>query len=306
MSGQGSARRELVLLTGVSGSGKSVALAAMEDAGHYCVDNLPPRLLIELLDAREGQPDVPLAVSVDARSGDQLADLPKRLQTLRQRGVAVQVVFLEASTEALLRRFSETRRLHPLSRHQPTPHATPARLALLEAIDAERTLMQGMRDAALVLDTSNLTAAQLRAQIQSLLHLVDDSMALLFESFAYRRGVPLDADLVFDMRMLPNPFYEPALRALCGLDAPVADYLKAQPEVADMVQDITHYLQRWLPAMQANQRSYVTVAIGCTGGQHRSVYVAQQLARRLGDQWPTHVRHRELPGTAPASPATNA
>lgn len=295
----------LVLLTGVSGSGKSVALAALEDTGHYCVDNLPPQLLPDLVAARQTEVEVPLAVSVDARSGDQLAQLPARLAELKARGVAVQVVFLEASTEVLLRRYTETRRLHPLSRLDGGGSNQPARMALLEAIDTERALMQGVRDAALVLDTSNLNAAQLRAQIQSLLHLVDSHMALLFESFAYRRGVPLDADLVFDMRMLPNPFYEPALRPLNGLDAPVAQYLAAQTEVQDMLHDLGRYLQRWLPAMQANQRSYVTVAIGCTGGQHRSVYVAQQLAQQLGGQWPTHVRHRELLATKP-SPAANA
>ena len=288
-----SALREIVLVTGISGSGKSVALHALEDAGFFCVDNLPPELLREFLRIEHGRHDRRLAIAVDVRSAGSLPHLLPLIQQLRGEGIAIQVIFLDASTDALVRRFSETRRPHPLSAEVPADEPD-ARHALVDAIEIERGLLAELRELATVVDTSQLRAAQLRLWVRDLVRAGSNRLTLVFESFAFKHGVPLDADYVFDVRVLPNPHYVPELRPLTGRDEPVADYLRAQPEVGEMLGQIEAFITRWLPAFEADQRSYLTVAIGCTGGQHRSVYFAQVLAERFRSRSATLIRHREL------------
>jgi UPF0042 nucleotide-binding protein len=287
--------REVVLVSGISGSGKSVALHALEDAGFYCVDNLPPELLRDFLKLENTRPDRRLGIAVDVRSAGSLPHLLPLLEQLRHEGVAVQVVFLDASTDALVRRFSETRRPHPLSTEPaPTEHAPDGRRALIDAIELERELLAELREVATVIDTSQLRPAQLRVWVRDMVRDTGNRLTLVFESFAFKFGVPLDADYVFDVRVLPNPHYVAELRPQTGRDAPVADFLRAQPEVGEMLGQIEAFIARWLPAFEDDQRSYLTVAIGCTGGQHRSVYFAETLAARFRDRGATLIRHREL------------
>jgi RNase adapter protein RapZ len=278
------APRKVVLVTGISGSGKSVALHALEDAGFFCVDNLPPELLRDFLRLEAERSERRIAIAVDVRSAGSLPHLLPLLAQLRGEGIGVQTIFLDATTGALLRRFSETRRAHPLAE----------RGALVEAIELERQLLAGLRELSTVIDTSQLRPTQLRAWMRELVGAVDSRLTLVFQSFAYRHGVPLDADYVFDIRVLPNPHYVRELRPLTGRDAPVAAYLEAQPEVIEMLGQIETFLRRWLPAFEADQRSYLTVAIGCTGGQHRSVFMAETLAQRFSPAVSTLLRHREL------------
>ena len=292
--------REFVLVTGISGSGKSVALHALEDAGFFCVDNLPPELLRDFLDLERSRDARRLAIAVDARSGASLPHLVNVLQALRVEGLPVRVIFLEASTDALVRRFSETRRPHPLSDAGAAeagiePSSADGRRALMDAIELERELLAGLREVSTVIDTSQLRPAQLSAWMRSMVSADQSRLTLVFESFAFRHGVPLDADYVFDIRVLPNPHYVRELRPLTGRDPAVEAYLLGQPEVGEMRAQIEAFLERWLPAFVRDQRSYLTVAIGCTGGQHRSVYFVEALARHFGDRWSTLVRHRELP-----------
>lgn len=281
---------EMVLITGMSGSGKSVALHALEDAGYYCVDNLPPELLMPFVALEHQRGPRKVAIAMDVRSATSLPLVPQQLRQLQAQGVTVQSLFLDANTETLVRRFSETRRLHPLSRGDTADQHR----ALVDAIELERELLSDMREQSHVLDTSMIRASQLQAYVKSLIAAPAPQLTLVFESFAFKRGVPLDADYVFDVRMLPNPHYEPDLRHLTGCDLAVADYLKAHAEVADMLGDIERFLDHWLQALVRDHRSYVTVAIGCTGGQHRSVYLVEKLAESFGKQWPTLKRHREL------------
>ena len=281
---------ELVLITGMSGSGKSVALNALEDAGYYCVDNLPPELLTPFVALEKEHGARKVAIAIDVRSASSLPLVPKQLQELRDSGIAVQAIFLDASTETLVRRFSETRRLHPLSRMD----ASDQHRALVDAIELERELLGDMREQAHTLDTSMIRSSQLQAYVKSLISNPATQLTLVFESFAFKRGVPLDADYVFDVRMLPNPHYESALRDLTGRDQQVVDYLKSYPEVGEMFSHIEQFLSRWLQALVRDHRSYVTVAIGCTGGQHRSVYLVDTLAAAFAVSWPTLKRHREL------------
>ena len=291
--------REVVLISGISGSGKSVALHALEDAGFFCVDNLPPELLRDFLKLENARPDRRLGIAVDVRSAGSLPHLLPLLEQLRHEGVGVEVVFLDASTDALVRRFSETRRPHPLS-SEPAQvgHAPDGRRALIDAIELERELLAELREVATVIDTSQLRPAQLRRWVHSMvrdrLGHSGNRLTLVFESFAFKFGVPLDADYVFDVRVLPNPHYVPELKPLTGRDAPVAEFLRAQPEVGEMLGQIEAFLACWLPAFEDDQRSYLTVAIGCTGGQHRSVYFAETLAERFRDRAATLIRHREL------------
>ena len=297
--------REVVLVTGISGSGKSVALHALEDAGFFCVDNLPPELLRDFIRLEHGRSSRRIAVAVDVRSAGSLPHLVPMIEQLRSEGVAVTSVFLDAATDALVRRFSETRRPHPLSEasasHAQVAHSKGDRLAegrrvLVDAIELERQLLAELRDLSTVIDTSELRPAQLRAWIAQLLGGAAGRLTLVFESFAFKHGVPLDADFVFDVRVLPNPHYIRELRPQTGRDADVAAYLEAQPDVAEMLAQIEAFLLRWLPAFEEDQRSYLTVAIGCTGGKHRSVYLVEKLAGRFSDQAATLVRHRELDG----------
>ena len=281
---------EIVLITGMSGSGKSVALHALEDAGFYCVDNLPPELLPSFVALEQHHRATKVAIAMDVRSATSLPLVPKQLAQLRARGVAVQSLFLDASTETLLRRFSETRRLHPLSRMD----ASDQHRALVDAIELERELLGDMREQSHVLDTSMIRSSQLQGYVKSLISAQTTQLTLVFQSFAFKRGVPLDADYMFDVRMLPNPHYETALRALTGKDEAVINYLRAHSEVADMFNDIEKFIRHWLKALVRDHRSYVTVAVGCTGGQHRSVYLVEALVQSFGQNWQTLKRHREL------------
>jgi len=285
---------DLVLITGMSGSGKSVALHALEDAGYYCVDNLPPELLTPFIALQHEQHATRVAIAMDVRSGVSLPIVPQQLEALRHDGVSLRSLFLDATTDALLRRYSETRRRHPLSRQEGRTDVPEQQRVLMQAIELERELLADLRDGADVIDTSLIRPAQLQSYIKALISAPQNALTLVFESFAFKRGVPLDADYVFDVRMLPNPHYVPALRALTGRDAPVIEWLREHDDVARMYDDIEQFLSHWLDALARDHRSYVTVAIGCTGGQHRSVYLAEKLARYFEHQQQVLVRHREL------------
>ena len=281
---------EMVLITGMSGSGKSVALHALEDAGYYCVDNLPPELLESFVALELKHKASRVAIAMDVRSAASLPLVPKQLLALQAQGMAIKSIFLDASTDTLVRRFSETRRMHPLSRG----NASDTHRALVEAIEHERELLAEIREQAQVIDTSIIRSSQLQTYLKTLVAAPASRLTLVFESFAFKRGVPLDADYVFDVRMLPNPHYENHLRSLTGRDQPVADYLRSHPEVTDMFTSIENFLGQWLPALLRDQRSYVTVAIGCTGGQHRSVYLVEVLTLAFAARWQTLKLHREL------------
>ena len=292
---------DIVLLTGISGSGKSVALNALEDTGYFCVDNLPPELLRGLVDLEQKRaPELQrrLAVSIDVRSAQSLPDLLPVVAQLRKEGISVRSVFLDASTDALVRRFSETRRPHPLSQSVQVDGSSGEQI-LMDTINLERELLSPLREVSTVIDTSLLRPTQLRTWIHNVVQASASKLTLVFESFAFKHGVPIDADFVFDVRMLPNPYYIKELKPLTGRDQPVIDYLAQQPESAEMIAQIEAFLLRWLPTMEGDQRSYVTVAIGCTGGQHRSVYVAETLAKRLSTRPLAEIesiliRHRSL------------
>jgi len=275
---------QLVLVSGLSGSGKSIALDVLEDSGYYCVDNLPATLLLDVVKFLDGGGQSRIAVSVDARSVA-LSSLPQHLAALKAMGAETTVLFLEASPETLLRRFSETRRGHPLA---------ASGLTLGEAIARERDLLAGVSELGHHIDTSGLRPKVLRNWIKELLGLGEGSLTLLFESFAFRDGIPLDADWVVDARMLPNPHYQPGLASLTGRDAPVIEFLEREEMVRAFLDDLRGFLGRWLPEVRRDNRSYLTVAIGCTGGRHRSVYLAERLAQSFGEEWRVLLRHRGL------------
>ncbi len=283
---------QLVLVSGLSGSGKSIALDVLEDSGYYCVDNLPATLLLDVVKFLGEAGHERIAISIDARSVA-LSSLPERLATLKARGVESTLLFLEASGQTLLRRFSETRRSHPLAGSSQTPGLT-----LDEAIARERSLLAGISELGHHIDTSALQPKALRNWIKDLLGLGSGSLTLLFESFAFRDGIPIDADWVLDARMLPNPHYEPGLRELTGRDAPVIEYLEKQERVSAFLEDVRAFLARWLPDVRRDNRSYLTIAIGCTGGRHRSVYLAERLAQAFGAEARVLVRHRGLAAAA--------
>ncbi|CAD6544775.1 RNase adapter RapZ [Paraburkholderia sabiae] len=284
----------IILITGISGSGKSVALNALEDAGYYCVDNLPPRFLPELATYLAGDGLERLAVAIDARSGASLDDMPQMIRDLSGKH-DVRVLFLNASTQALIQRFSETRRRHPLSGTPAHDADVGVLTSLAEAIERERELVASLAEFGHQIDTSNLRANVLRMWVKRFIEQEHTGLALMFESFGFKRGVPLDADFVFDVRMLPNPYYDRELRPLTGLDKPVIDFLDALPVVQQMIGDIESFLQKWLPRFRDDNRSYLTVAIGCTGGQHRSVFIAETLAARFASEGNVIVRHRDAP-----------
>ncbi|HYD93753.1 MAG TPA: RNase adapter RapZ [Noviherbaspirillum sp.] len=283
----------IILITGISGSGKSVGLNALEDAGYFCVDNLPPKLLRQLVATRLEEGADTLAVAMDARSADSLAGLPADIRQLKNEGHDVKVLFLTAKTESLIARFSETRRSHPLS-HRFRPEQSGAQPTLTECIVREREMLSAVEGIGHVIDTSGLSANKLRAWIKDLVETERTPLTLLFESFAFKFGVPLDADLVFDVRVLPNPYYDLSLRPFTGRDEPVIRFLDAQAHAAELLFDIRTFVEKWLPAFKNDNRSYLTVAVGCTGGQHRSVYMVEQLARHFGASERVLVRHREL------------
>ena len=285
---------EIVLITGMSGSGKSVALHALEDAGFFCVDNLPPELLVPFVALEKAHKATRVAIAMDVRTATSLPLLPEQLSVLKNQGITVKSLFLDATTGTLVRRYSETRRKHPLSQSASDHSTQDQRRALVDAIELERELLADLREQAHVIDTSIIRPSQLQSYVKSLISTSGEQMTLVFESFAFKRGVPGDADFVFDVRMLPNPHYEPELRHLTGQDAPVADFLKEQADVVQMLEHIQKFLNFWLDALARDHRSYVTVAIGCTGGQHRSVYLVEQLVQLFGNKWVTLKRHREL------------
>ena len=296
---------ELVLITGMSGSGKSVALHALEDAGYYCVDNLPPELLLDFVRLQHQRQAPRVAIAMDVRSATSLPQVPGHLRTLAKQGVVIRSLFLDATTDTLVRRYSESRRRHPLSRSDNDDAVSDERPALIEAIEMERELLADLREHAHVIDTSIIRPSQLQRYVRSMLVLAGAQLTLVFESFAFKRGIPSDADYVFDVRMLPNPHYEPELRPLTGRDEPVIAYFREQPEVEKMLRHIAGFLDTWLTALADDHRSYVTVAIGCTGGQHRSVYLVEELTRTFSAHWATLSRHRELDATPGRYPATS-
>ncbi len=276
---------QLFLISGLSGSGKSVALKVLEDSGYYCVDNLPADLLATLVEHLQHAGYNSIAVSVDVRSANSVQRLPSLLQKIKQQNVDVHVLFLDAQTDTLVKRFSETRRLHPLSDGVRT---------LPECVKHERELLAEISDIGHHIDTTELNANSLRAWIKQFIKLDRARLTLLFESFGYKHGIPMDADFVFDVRCLPNPYYNPVLQPLTGRDAAVIEFLDSTPSTQDMFGDIRDFIERWLPSFIADNRSYLTVAIGCTGGQHRSVYLAEKLARYFEHQQQMLVRHRAL------------
>jgi len=281
---------EVVLITGMSGSGKSVALHALEDSGFYCVDNLPPELLIPFAELESERKEERVAIAIDVRSADSLPLMPDQLIKLKNMGFKTSSIFLDASSDTLLRRYSETRRRHPLSGRV----AAEGELALTESIEYERELLSRLREKAHVIDTSFLRAPQLQSYVKSFVNSSGAKMTLVFESFGFKRGIPIDADYVFDVRMLPNPHYENALRPLTGKDEPVQAFLEKYPDVKTMQEHIQAFMTHWLPALEKDHRNYITVAIGCTGGQHRSVYLVEKLSQYFSANWLTLKRHREL------------
>jgi len=276
---------QLILITGLSGSGKSVALNVLEDSGYYYVDNLPLKLLLQTVDLLAAGKQERVALSIDMRSAQELAGLPGQLADFRKRGHDVRVLFLEAKTDTLIKRFSETRRRHPLA---------DDKLTLTECIERERELLADIADLAHRVDTSDLGPNTLRGWIKDFVGLPHAGLTLLFESFGFKHGLPLNADLVFDARCLPNPNYDPRLRPLTGRDRAVIEFLGSDPATRKMLEDIRRFVADWLPAFDRDNRSYLTVAVGCTGGQHRSVYLVETLAGLFRSRTQVLLRHREL------------
>ena len=284
----------VVLITGISGSGKSVALRMLEDTGYTCIDNLPVRFLSEFIATSSANDSMQrVAIAIDVRSPGELAELPDAITALRSLGTSLRVVFLDADTSTLVHRYSESRRRHPLTDRAARLGRNPS---LQGCIDLERDMLAPLREQAHVIDTTALTPGQLRAWMRDLIQADRAPLVLTFESFAYKRGVPNSADLLFDVRCLPNPHYDSTLRPLTGRDEPVANWLAGFDVVGNMIDDIAGFIRRWLPEYTKDTRNYLTVAVGCTGGQHRSVYVVEQLARMFADHQPLLVRHRtQLP-----------
>lgn len=276
---------DLILIAGVSGSGKSVALAAFEDAGYYAVSNLPVPLLVETTGYLEKSGQQRVAVALDVKTGPGLPGLAEAMSALDRRGWQVRLLYLEASVETVVKRFSETRRRHPFSSTERT---------LTEAIEYERDLLAHVRSLGMTFDTSEVPAAALRGWIKDFVSVDPSQITLQVESFGFKHGLPLDADLVFDARCLPNPHYEQALSPLTGKHAQVIEFLETIPEVERMYGDIYHFVASWLPDYARDNRNYLTVAIGCTGGQHRSVYLVERLARAFSPRYQVLIRHREL------------
>ncbi len=282
---------KLTIISGRSGSGKSTVLHVLEDRGYYCIDNLPASLLSSLASRissdATGIPNV--AVSIDARNiSADLDKFPSIINELKNKSLSTEIVFLDANSQTLLKRFSESRRKHPLSSEA---------IGLKEAIDKESELLEAISImASLSIDTSNMSLHQLRDTVKN--RLLDDqqtTLALLFQSFGFKNGLPVDADIVYDVRCLPNPYWDNSLRSLTGLDDAVVGFLDSQEEVQEMCSDIENFLQKWIPSFESNNRSYITVALGCTGGQHRSVYMCEKLGEIFSTQGSNvQVRHREL------------
>lgn len=276
---------QLIVISGLAGSGKSIALTVLEDSGYYCVDNLPANLLQEVILYFKKSSHPRIAVSIDARSRKTLHLFPKQMADLKQKEIDVRLLFLEAKTDTLVKRFSETRRRHPLSDDQ---------LTLLECIQLEREILAKVKDLAHYIDTSDLSASSLRTWVRDFIDLDRSRLTLLFQSFGFKHGIPLDADIMFDVRCLPNPFYEEQLKSLTGTDDAVIEYLSRHVDVNRMFDDIRRFVDDWLPCFIRDNRNYLTIAIGCTGGRHRSVYLAVRLAKYFTKKNQVLVRHREL------------
>jgi len=285
---------QVILISGISGSGKSVALNVLEDAGYYCVDNLPPSLLPQLIQTLHDEGHLSVAIAIDSRSAHLLNSFPGTVEALRNDGHDVRILFLTASTESLVARFSETRRSHPLSHRLSIERGAGIRMSLTECIEEEREILAPIQTLSHRIDTTDLSANQLRTWVKDVIQIRHLPLTLMFESFAFKRGVPLDADLVFDVRMLPNPHYDIAMRPLTGRDQPVIDFLDQQMMVQEMYIDILRFLTKWIPAFKLDNRSYLTIAIGCTGGQHRSVYMVEKLASHFHQIEQVLIRHRRL------------
>ncbi len=274
-----------IIVTGLSGSGKSVVLKVLEDAGYYCVDNLPVMFALEVILFLQKMGNDKVALSLDVRSGSGIGDLPRTIDQLKTNHVDPRVLFLEANTETIVKRFSEARRPHPLADDKRT---------LQECISWERNILSAVAERAHHIDTSDLGPNALRGWVREFINLDESKITLFFQSFGFKNGIPRDADFVFDVRPLPNPYYDPKLRPLTGKDQAVIKYLESLPEVQGMLGDIEQFLARWLPDFVRDNRRSLTIAIGCTGGQHRSVYFAEQLAARFGKTQQVQVRHRGL------------
>ncbi len=279
---------QLFLISGLSGSGKSVALKVLEDSGYYCVDNLPVELLPSLITHLDQSGYKRIAVSIDVRSGSSVKQLPQQIEQLKLEGVDVHLLFLDAQTDTLVKRYSESRRRHPLS---------DDKLTLPECVMRERELLADISSIGHHIDTSDLRANALQSWVKDFIRIDRANLTLLFQSFGFKHGIPLDADFVFDVRCLPNPHYDPLLRPLTGCDMPVIDFLEKTPDAQKMFTDIEKFVTDWLPCFLADNRSYLTVAIGCTGGQHRSVYFAEKLAKHFKTRQQVLLRHRELAGS---------
>lgn len=280
---------DVVIITGISGSGKSVAIRMLEDSGYTCIDNLPVRFLHDFIGNARDNGLQHVAVAIDIRTPGELEDLPGVLTSLRSMGTNLHVIFLDANNNTLIQRYSESRRRHPLT-DRLQHNGQPA--SLLDCINSEREILASIRDQEHVIDTSGLTPGQLRNWVKNLVQLRPSEIILTFESFAFKRGVPDGADLVFDVRCLPNPYYDHELRPLTGKDQAIANWLSQFNEVIEMQADIAAFINKWLPFYQRDTRNYLTIGIGCTGGQHRSVYIAEQLAKQFAQQTNVLIRHR--------------
>lgn len=276
--------KQLIIVTGLSGSGKSIALRALEDSGYYCIDNLPATMLPSLMEHLGSEDHKLVAISIDSRSAA-LESLPAYIGLLRAQHVDTRVLFLESNVETLVKRFSETRRKHPLSKDTTT---------LAESIAYERDLLASLGDLGHVIDTSNLSANKLRSWVNDVVSIERTGLTLLFTSFGFKHGIPLDADFVFDVRCLPNPHYDANLRDFTGQDSEIQQFMQSHPAAQEMLHDIQHYVEKWLPCFVQDNRGYLTVAVGCTGGQHRSVYLVEQLSAYFKTTQKVLTRHREL------------
>lgn len=282
---------KVFIISGLSGSGKTVGLHSLEDMDFYCIDNLPANMLPAVLDHCREQHLYQVAVSVDSRNISSLRQLPAQIELLKDKDIDVNIIFADADNDILIRRFKESRRKHPLSSKSTS---------LLEAINTERKLLQGLRESAhFVIDTSDKNTHQLRRQIRAyVLGARDNNLILLFESFGFKYGIPRDADYVFDVRCLPNPYWEQDIKHLSGLDQPVIEFFEKQELLTQMFDDISTFIDRWVPHFKEENRSNLTIAIGCTGGHHRSVYLSEKLSKHFADKYHAMTRHRDLTDTA--------
>jgi len=276
---------EVIIISGLSGSGKSIALNALEDNGFYCIDNLPVTLLSNISQHLNHEHQDKVAISVDIRSID-IAKLPLVIKEIESLSIKTKLIYLESSTESIVRRFGETRRRHPLANEK---------LSLAETIEKERSMLAPLAEIAYKIDTSSMSVNALKKALSELIELKEDHLALQFSSFGYKFGIPLDADFIFDVRCLPNPHYESNLKNLTGLDKSIADFFQGYNEVNKMYQDINHFINEWLSTFKKDQRHSLHIAIGCTGGKHRSVYIANKLFTNFfNPKSQVIIRHRDI------------